>query len=73
MALLIQAIGDAPLVVRPELVAGEVVLITSGLFSGCSGVIQRRQHNHHLVVNLPVLGQSVSTVVPLEIAELLAG
>jgi transcription antitermination factor NusG len=73
LTLLLTALGDAPLVVRPELAVGQTVEITFGMFSGCSGVIQRRQDNRHLVVNLPVLGQSVSTVIPLDLAELRAG
>ena len=68
---LLDAVGDGPLVVRPELVAGKQVVITIGIFAGCSGVIQRRKDNVHLVVNLPILGQSVATVIPLATAELM--
>ncbi len=70
---LIAATEEGQLVVRPELVPGKLVWITSGLFSGCQGVIQRRKDNTELVVNLPLLGCSVATSIPLAIAELVAG
>ena len=67
---LLEAAGDAPVIVMPELVPGKVVYIRSGTFAGCKGIIIRRKENAHLVVNLPILGQSVATVIPLATAEL---
>lgn len=61
---------SAPLVVRPELVPGRRVAITAGTFAGCSGVITRRSHDYELVVNLELLGTSVSVTLPADYAEL---
>jgi transcription antitermination factor NusG len=62
--------ANAPLVVRPELVPGKRVSITSGTFAGCSGVISRRSHEYELVVNLELLGTSVAVTLPADYAEL---
>ena len=59
-----------PLVVRPELVPGKRISITSGTFAGCSGVIARRSHDYELVVNLEMLGTSVAVTLPADYAEL---
>lgn len=63
----------SPLVVRPELVPGRRIAITTGTFAGCSGVIARRSHDYELVVNLELLGTSVSVTLPADYAELAAG
>jgi transcription antitermination factor NusG len=63
---------NSPLVVRPELVPGKRIAITSGTFAGCSGVIARRSHDYELVVNLDLLGTSVSVTLPADYAELAA-
>ena len=62
--------STTPLVVRPELVPGKRISITNGTFTGCSGVIARRSHDFELVVNLALLGTSVSVTLPAEYAEL---
>lgn len=67
---MINAAPDAPIIVRPELIAGKRIQVISGTFAGCSGVIERRKDNTFLVVNLPILGRSVATQIPLEVAEL---
>lgn len=67
---LIAATEEGQLIVRPELIPGKLVWITSGIFSGCQGVIHRRKDNAELVVNLPLLGRSVATRIPLALAEL---
>lgn len=64
------AASTAPLVVRPELLPGKPVTITAGTFAGCGGVIARRSHDYELVVNLELLGTSVSVTLPAEYAEL---
>ncbi|HEX3134252.1 MAG TPA: transcription termination/antitermination NusG family protein [Planctomycetota bacterium] len=60
----------SPLVMRPELVPDKRIAITSGTFAGCSGVIARRSHDYELVVNLDLLGTSVSVTLPADYAEL---
>lgn len=70
LAKLLESVGERPVSVRPEIVVGKTVLITSGMFAGCTGIVQRRKANVELIVNLPVLGQSVATNIPLEMAEL---
>lgn len=67
---LLETVGERPVSVRPEIVVGKTVMITSGMFAGCTGIVQRRKANVELIVNLPVLGQSVATNIPLEMAEL---
>jgi transcription antitermination factor NusG len=59
-----------PLMVRPELVAGRRVQVRDGAFAGCEGVIARRQNRLELVVNIALLGTSVSVTLPAELAEL---
>jgi transcriptional antiterminator RfaH len=67
---LVTAVAKAPLMVRPELVQGKKISITSGTFAGCSGIITKRKHAFELVVNLELLGTSVSVTLPAEYAEL---
>jgi transcription antitermination factor NusG len=55
-----------PVLVRPELVVGTTVRIRRGCLAGCQGVVVRRQGQDRLVVNLPLLGHSVETVIPAE-------
>ncbi len=55
---------QGPILVHPELVAGLRVSLTEGTFAGMSGIIVRRQGLDRLVVNLPVLGTSVSVEIP---------
>lgn len=49
-----------PLLVRPELVPGTRVQLTRGALAGLAGVVQRRQGRCELVVNVRMLGTSVS-------------
>jgi len=72
LAKLLAAIGTQPVSVRPEIVAGKTIVITAGMFAGCTGIVQRRKANVELVVNLSMLGQSVATKIPLEMAQLVA-
>jgi transcriptional antiterminator RfaH len=58
-----------PLVVRPEMAAGRRVTVRGGTFAGCQGVVVRRQNQFELVVNLELLGSSVSVTLPEEMAE----
>jgi hypothetical protein len=53
-----------PLLVHPELVPGVRVTVLDGSFAGLHGVIVRRQGLDRLVVNLPVMGTSVSVELP---------
>ena len=61
----------APLMVRPEIVPGKRITIVRGVFSGCSGIVAKRQNQIELIVNLELLGHSVSTALPAEFAELI--
>ncbi|MBA3709897.1 MAG: hypothetical protein H0W83_13870 [Planctomycetes bacterium] len=61
---------DLPLMVRPEIIAGTLIDIRYGTFAGCSGVVVRRQNRLELVVNLGMLGTSVSVTLPAELAQL---
>jgi transcription antitermination factor NusG len=63
-------VSQAPMVVRPELVAGKRITIVTGTFAGCSGVITRRKQDMELVVNLELLGTSVAVTLPAMYAEL---
>lgn len=56
--------ADGPLLVNPELVPGMRVAVADGPFAGLHGVIVRRQGLDRLVVNLPLLGTSVSVELP---------
>lgn len=67
---LVTAVAKTPLMVRPELVQGKKISITNGTFAGCSGIITKRKHDFELVVNLELLGTSVSVTLPAEYAEL---
>ena len=62
--------ATSPLIVRPELVVGKSVTVTQGTFTGCTGVVQRRERTYELVVNLDMLGRSVAVTLPAEFAEL---
>lgn len=52
--------SEEPLLVRPELVHGTRVQLVRGSLAGLSGVVQRRQGRCALVVNVRMLGTSVS-------------
>lgn len=64
------SVANVPLVVRPEIVTGKRITLTQGVFSGCSGVVVKRQNHMDLFVNLELLGHSVSVTLPAEFAEL---
>ncbi len=59
----------APLIVRPELTPGTRTIITRGVFTGCLGIVVRRQRTLELLVNLELLGTSVAVTLPAEFAE----
>ena len=69
MKMLFQA-ALGPIMVRPEIIPGNRVLIRSGTLSGITGVVTHRKGVAELVINLPLLGTSVSTTLPAEWAEL---
>ena len=69
MKLLFQA-ALGPIMVRPEIIPGQRVLIRSGTLAGVTGVVTHRKGIAELVINLPLLGTSVSTTLPAEWAEL---
>ncbi len=51
--------------VKPELVSGTQVQITSGPFCGVAGIIKRRKTNIAVTVNIEMLGQSVTVEVDM--------
>jgi transcription antitermination factor NusG len=59
-------LATGPVVVRPELVPGTPVEIGTGTFAGLRAVVLRRQNATEIVVNIELLGQSVSTRVPVD-------
>jgi transcription antitermination factor NusG len=61
---------EAPIVVRPELVPGKKIMITSGTFAGASGIVKKRKQETELIVNLHLLGTSVAVNLPAMYAEL---
>jgi transcriptional antiterminator RfaH len=52
-------------VVKPELVSGIEVKITSGPLCGISGIIEKRKNNIDVTVNIEMLGHSVTVEVDL--------
>jgi transcription antitermination factor NusG len=56
--------STGPVVMRPELVAGQTVEIQDGPFAGCRGIIRRRANARELVVNIELLGQSAAVQLP---------
>ncbi|MFW5698572.1 MAG: transcription termination/antitermination protein NusG [Planctomycetota bacterium] len=61
---------EAPqLLVRPELVPGRRIRLGRGAFAGFEGVIKRRRGQADLIVNLEMLGTSVSARVPADTVE----
>lgn len=52
--------AEEPLLVRPELVPGTVVMLTAGSLAGLRGVVDRRKGRCELVVNVRLLGTSVA-------------
>jgi hypothetical protein len=63
------AAAQGPFFVRPELVPGRRVVVTKGTFAGCCGVIHQRRGLLEMVVNLELLGTSVSVAMPATLAE----
>jgi len=54
---------EEEVIVRPELVPGKLVLICSGPFEGLTGVIERRQKETRVSINVELLGQSASVII----------
>jgi len=52
--------ADAPMLVRPEIVPGNVVQLNAGSMAGLRGVVMRRKGRNELVVNVRMLGTSVA-------------
>lgn len=61
---LVQRAGAPPPMVSPELAPGVRVTVQAGPMAGLSGIIVRRSGRDRLVVNLPILGTSVSVELP---------
>ena len=54
-------------VIKPELVEGEQIIITAGPMQGTAGILTKRADNIIVTVNVDILGQSVS--VKMDIGE----
>ena len=68
-----QLAQEAEIIIKPELVPGKPILIASGPLQGTTGIIERRQSQTRITVNIDLLGQSASVEVDagdLEIEEL---
>ena len=52
--------------VKPEIIKGTVVEITSGSFRGIEGIVESRKNHSFLIVNIDMLGQSVKTEIKAE-------
>lgn len=52
--------------VKPELVEGTVVEITSGSFRGIEGIVESRKNHSFLIVNIDMLGHSVKAQIKAE-------
>ncbi len=57
------------IVVKPELVAGAPVEISTGPFKGITGIIEYRKNKTVITVNVEILGQSVSVEVDADSLE----
>ena len=56
--------------VKPELIEGTVVEITSGSFRGIKGIVESRKNHSYLRVNIDMLGHSVKAEIKAELAKL---
>ncbi|OPZ24865.1 MAG: hypothetical protein BWZ02_02718 [Lentisphaerae bacterium ADurb.BinA184] len=63
-----QAACHGQLTVQPEIVPGRLVRVVSGPFKGMMGVVEKRNKQTRVSVNVDILGQSVS--VDLDVEEL---
>ena len=52
--------------VKPEIIKGTVVEITSGSFRGIEGIVESRKNHSFLIVNIDMLGHSVKTEIKAE-------
>ena len=57
-------------IIKPELVEGESVIVTSGPMQGTSGIITRRAGDVIITINVEILGQSVSAKMDIGEIEL---
>ena len=54
---------EKDIVVKPELVAGMSVEVSSGPFKGITGIVEYRKNKTMITVNIEILGQSASVEV----------
>jgi transcription antitermination factor NusG len=57
------------IVIKPELVAGKAVEISTGPFKGITGIIEYRKNKTVITVNVEILGQSASVEVDADSLE----
>lgn len=56
---------EKEVIVHPEIVKGVEIAVTSGPFMGVTGVVEQRQNDVTITVNVELLGQSVSTLIDI--------
>ncbi|NQZ57627.1 MAG: hypothetical protein HRT88_09215 [Lentisphaeraceae bacterium] len=61
---------NGKVLVSPEIIAGEEVLITGGPLKGLMGIVEKRKGLNRVVVNVSLIQQSVSMEVDSEFLEL---
>ncbi len=66
--LIIAATSAGELIVRPEMVPGQSVIIKSGSLAGLSGIVSRRNNKTRVSVNVEMIGFSVS--LDIDVCEL---
>jgi transcription antitermination factor NusG len=57
-------------IVRPEIITGSVITVTSGPLMGITGIVERRKNDTLITVNVEILGQSVSAVIDIGYVEI---
>jgi transcription antitermination factor NusG len=62
--------AEKEVVIKPEVVEGAYVTVSSGPLQGVSGIVERRGKETMLTVNVEILGQSVSAKIDIEDVEL---
>lgn len=60
---------EKDIVVKPELVTGTPVEVSSGPFKGITGVVEYRKNKTMITVNIEILGQSASVEVDAGLLE----
>ncbi len=60
-----QAELEKELIVNPEILPGSPVLISEGPLQGCRGIVEKRDDQARVTINLELLGSSVTAIINL--------